>query len=504
MISLSMGFKNIQKIFDREHKMKDTSLKKNFIMNAILTMSQFIFPLISFPYVSRILLPEGTGKVSFAISVVSYFAMFAQLGIPTYGIRACAKVRDDKTELTKTVQELVIINLGMSLIAYVALCGSVVLVPRLQQDKILFLIISTTILFNAIGMEWLYKALEQYSYITVRSIIFKFIALLAMFALIHQKSDYVIYGGISIFAASASNVFNFIHVHKYVSLRPVGHYDFHRHLNSIGVFFAMSCATMIYTNLDTVMLGFMTSDTEVGYYNAAVKIKNILVSVVTSLGAVLLPRASYYVEHHMMDEFYRITKRAIKFVFLLATPMMLYFILFAREGVLFLSGEAYENSVVPMQIIMPTLLLIGLTNIMGIQMLVPLGKEKIVLYSEIAGVVVDVLLNAILIPQMASTGAAIGTLAAELAVWLVQFTALKETVGEAYRNIRYGVLFIAITCACIGAFFVKRLTLGLFASLSLSAIIFFGIYLLMLTLWREPMICEMEKEVLKKMKGDRN
>ena len=150
------------------NKNKDTSLKKNFIMNAILTMSQFIFPLISFPYVSRILLPEGTGKVSFAISVISYFAMFAQLGIPTYGIRACAKVRDEKTELTKTVQELVIINLGMSLIAYVALCGSVVLVPRLQQDKILFLIISTTILFNAIGMEWLYKALEQYSYITVR------------------------------------------------------------------------------------------------------------------------------------------------------------------------------------------------------------------------------------------------------------------------------------------------------------------------------------------------
>ena len=130
------------------------------------------------------------------------------------------------------------------------------------------------------------------------------------------------------------------------------------------------------------MLGFMTSDVDVGYYNAAVKIKSILVSIVTSLGVVLLPRASYYVEHNLMEEFYRITKKATNFVFLVASPMMVYFIIFAKEGIFFLSGSAYAGSIVPMQIIIPTLLLIGLTNIMGIQMLVPLGREKTVLYSE--------------------------------------------------------------------------------------------------------------------------
>lgn len=151
------------------------------------------------------------------------------------------------------------------------------------------------------------------------------------------------------------------------------------------------------------MLGFMTSDADVGYYNAAVKIKSILVSIVTSLGVVLLPRASYYVEHNLMKEFYRITKKAINFVFLVATPMVIYFIIFAKEGIFFLSGSAYAGSIIPMQIIMPTLLLIGLTNIMGIQILVPLGREKTVLYSEIAGVIVDVILNALLIPRLAST-----------------------------------------------------------------------------------------------------
>lgn len=125
--------------------MKTKSLKLNFIMNAILTMSQFIFPLITFPYISRILLPAGTGKVSFATSVISYFALFAQLGIPTYGIRACAKVRDNKIELIRTVQELFIINVVMSLAVYAVFFVALYTVPRLEQDKTLFLIVSTTI-----------------------------------------------------------------------------------------------------------------------------------------------------------------------------------------------------------------------------------------------------------------------------------------------------------------------------------------------------------------------
>lgn len=203
---------------------KQKSLKLNFIMNALLTMSSFIFPLITFPYVSRILLPEGTGKVSFATSLISYFSMFAQLGIPTYGIRACAKVRDDKEELTRTTQELVIINFVMSVISYTALAVALMLVPRLREERALYIIVSLTIAFNVIGMEWMYKALEQYTYITIRSIIFKFVALIVMFVFVHQKSDYIFYGAITILAASGSNIFNFINAHKFIDMRPVGKY----------------------------------------------------------------------------------------------------------------------------------------------------------------------------------------------------------------------------------------------------------------------------------------
>ena len=467
----------------------------NFVMNAILTMSQFLFPLITFPYISRILLPTGTGKVSFATSVVSYFALFAQLGIPTYGIRACAKVRDDRKALERTVQELFLINLIMSILAYIVLFLAIAFVPRMRQEKALFLIVGLTILFNAIGMEWLYKALEQYTYITVRSIIFKLIAVVAMFVLVHEQKDYVIYGGISILAASASNVFNFFHAHKYVSIKPVGSYNFRQHLKPIVIFFAMSCAATIYTNLDTVMLGFMTSDAEVGYYNAAVKIKSILVSVVTSLGVVLLPRASYYVECKLMDKFCRITHVALNFVILISVPLTVYFILFAKEGIFFLSGAEYEASIVPMQIIMPTLLFIGLTNIMGIQTLIPLGKEKVVLYSEIAGAVADLLLNVALIPSMASAGAAIGTVVAEGVVFAVQFWALRKEVLSSYQKVRYGTIVLALALAIASCLWVKTTALGSFASLLVSAILFFAVYGGVLVLRKEPFAWQMADKV---------
>ena len=242
-------------------------------MNFILTISNVIFPLITFPYVSRILLPEGTGKVAFATSVVSYFSMIGMLGIPTYGIRTCAKVRDDKDKLSKTVQEIMVINtlaMSFSLITYII---AIFLVPRMTQDRMLFLINIATLFFNLIGCEWLYKALEQYSYITLRSIIFKFISLILMFLVIHQKSDYVLYGAITILASVGSNLFNFINLRRFLNLKWYPNMNLKQHLTPIFSFFMMTVATTIYTNLDSVMLGFMKGDDAVGYYNAAIKIK---------------------------------------------------------------------------------------------------------------------------------------------------------------------------------------------------------------------------------------
>lgn len=480
-----------------------TSVKLNIVMNFILTMSSFIFPLITFPYVSRVLLPTGTGKVAFATSIVSYFTMVGMLGIPTYGIRACAKVRDDKDKLSKTVQEIMVINaiaMGISLITYIL---AIIAVPRMMQDRTLFLINIVTLVFNLIGCEWLYKALEQYSYITIRSIALKLVSLILMFLLVHQKSDYVIYGAITILASAGSNFFNLINLRKYLHLKWYDHMDLKQHLGPIFSFFMMTIATTIYTNLDSVMLGFMKGDEAVGYYNASVKIKTILVSLVTSMGSVLLPRLSYYIKEKRHEEFKELTVRSLQFVCFISLPLWIYFSLFAKEGIYFLSGNAYAGSIVPMQIIMPTLFLIGISNLLGIQILVPMDRENAVLKSVAIGGVVDLIVNLICIPKFGASGAAFGTLVAELFVTTYQIYILRGFLSQIMYEVKISKNVIA-TLLAGGVTFViysQVLTnLSSFMILVVSAIIFGLIYAMACLLVKDAFMMYLLRYI--KDKGD--
>lgn len=479
-----------------EQKAKVKSVKFNMIMNAILTMSNIIFPLITFPYATRILLPAGMGKISFATSVVAYFSMFAQLGIPTYGVRTCAKIRDDKEKLSKTVQELLIINVATVLISYAVFAGAILAVPRFNREKELLIIMGISILLNAMGVEWLYKALEQYSYITIRSIIFKVVALLGMFLLIHNKEDYIIYGGITIFAASASNILNFINLRKHITLKPLGGYELKKHMKPMLVFFAVSVAATIYTNLDNVMLGFMKDDTEVGYYTAAVKVKTILVSLITSASVVLLPRASLYIEKGEKDEFYRILNKTLRLIHIMAIPLAIYFMMYAEESILLLSGKEFIDSILPMQIIMPTLIFIGMTNLIGIQMLVPLGKEMLVFWSEVAGAIIDLILNAILIPSYGAAGAAVGTLVAEIAVLTLQIIFVRDKMRNLLKNVSWVKMLMANLLAILVSFWVMVMGWGTFITLLLSALMYFVMYGASLLLLKESLI----REILTKKK----
>ncbi len=457
---------------------KNPSLKLNFIMNAILTASSFLFPIITFPYVSRILLPEGNGRIAFVTSSISYFSMAASLGIPTYGIRICAQVRDDKDQLSRTVQEIFIINAIMTALIYACFFAAIHMIEEFRVEKTLFLICGSTMFFNLIGIEWLYKALEQYHYITIRSILFKLISIVFMFLLVHSPEDYIIYGGITVLAGVGSNILNFINVRHYISLTACPPYRLSRHLKPIFVFFALSVATTIYTNLDVVMLQFISGSREVGYYNAAVKIKVILTSFVTSLGAVLLPRISYYVENHQSEQYQNLIRKAFDFVFLSAAPLCIFFVVMAKESILFLSGEAYLNSVMPMRVIMPTVLFIGLTNIIGIQLLVPLGEEKLVFFSTCFGALVDIVLNVYCIPRYASTGAAIGTLAAELVVLGAQVWFIRSRLKILGTGLQIHKIFASLVPAVLALFWVHRRFKGhgSFLTLTAAAASFFSIY----------------------------
>lgn len=476
---------------------KTASVRFNFIMNILLTLSNVIFPILTFPYVSRVLQAEGTGRISFVGSVVAYFVMIGMLGIPNYGIRQCAKVREDKDVLSKTVQEIFLLNtiaMGISVLLYGV---SITLVPRLAQEKTLFIVNLVTLVGNIIGMDWLYRALEQYRYITVRSLIFKVLSVVLLFVFIHEQTDVVAYGVVTIVASVGSNVLNFINSRKFITFKKYPDFDIRQHVRPVLNFFMLTIATSIYTNLDAVMVGFISGNTEVGYYNASVKIKGILLSVVTSLGAVLLPRLSYYIAQKNTVAFRQLSQKALNFIMVIAVPLSVYFILKAGESIRFLSGDGYHGSILPMQILMPTILLIGISNLIGIQILVPIDKELYVVESVTLGAVVNIVINSLLIAPYGATGAAIGTLVAEIAVTAYQWVKIAGFMSAVFDKQNGLKIAFATGMATLGILFIP--TIGNdFVMLVVTGIIFFSIYGVILLITRETFITETLKGLWRK------
>jgi len=481
--------------------LKTHSIKYNFLMDFILKVSALIFPIITFPYVSRILSPQGLGSVSFATGIISYFQMFAALGIPTQAVRVCSKYRDDKQKLSKAFQELTILYTITTVISYIVFFVCLFLVPAFKEQKLLFLISSANVLLHLMGFSWLYTALEQYQYITVRSMIMKVLSIIALFAFIHEKDDYVIYALISVLSSTGSNLFNFFYSRKFVSWRPIGNYNLKQHIKPILTLFAMSIAGSIYTQLDTVMLGFMHTSHEVGIYTTAVKMKNLLLGLTVALGGVMLPRLSYYVQNKKFDLFKSLSSRAFNIVLYITLPICVYFSIFARESILFLGGEQYSASVISMQIIMPTVMFISLTNMMGYQILIPTNRENKVLISVIAGSVVNFIINGLCIPKYGSLGAAFGTLIAELCVLIVQAIYLKDFFKEIRKDLTIKYVFLPLLAALAVSIPLKMLFHSApIIELMVSAVLFFGAYAGVFLLEKEPFVMSQLNGILKSFK----
>ena len=219
----------------------------NIIMGFLLKVSQVLFPLITFPYVSRVLLAEGVGRVNFAQSTLSLLSTLAMLGIPIYGIKACAKVRDDKVRLATTVKELLVINSFSMVVSYILLVVCILFIDKIRTDLILFAVMSMTIAFTVFGVEWFYQAIEQYDYITIRSVIVKALSVILMFIIVRDAGDVVQYGFIVVLGTVGSNILNIIRLHRFVSLRSAEKMDLRHHLKPILTLFAFSATTTFYT-----------------------------------------------------------------------------------------------------------------------------------------------------------------------------------------------------------------------------------------------------------------
>ena len=419
--------------------MQVPSLKKNVALNVTKTLFSLIFPLITFPYASRILLPDGIGKVNFARAVIEYFVLIATLGISVYGIREAAKMRDDKVRLSKITKELFIINIVSTLFAYILLAFAMLCVPKLSSYRALLCVISATILFTALGLDWLYTAVEDFEYITKRYIFFNALSLVLLFVFVKEQKDYLWYASISVFANVGSNILNFIHSRKYIDFSIVHQLEFKKHLKPVCVLFAMAIAIKVYTVLDTTMLGFLCNDWQVGIYTAAIKIDKIILSLVVAACAVLLPRLSYYSENDV-EKFNKLAYKGLDILLMVSVPCCIGLFLLSYHIIMLLSGEHYIESVPVMRIMNPIILIIGMSNFIGMQLFMPLRKERYTLYSVVCGAVFNFILNLILIPRYQALGAAISTLCAEAVVTGVQLL-LARSLIDLKKTFRIFVIY---------------------------------------------------------------
>ncbi len=386
------------------------------------TVTQVLYPLVVFPYASRILLADYIGQVDFFNSIIQYIILFSSLGIPLYAVRESARVRNDAKELSKVSLEIVILHTFLTLFGYLIvfiLCFSV---DKIAADLPLFLLLSLNIIFNAIGCNWLFQGVEDFKYITLRGLLVKAICVVFLFVCVHSREDLIWYALLTVIGTVGGNVFNLWRMRLYV--KPYWHkwndLNIKRHIKPILKIFALNLIISIYVNLDLVMLGFLKDDSAVGYYTAAHKIEKILLTVVTSLGAVMLPRLSNLIAEGNKDEFDRLSQKSVDFIIFLSFPIFLGLIVVSEPLIHLFCGDSYEPAITTLKFLSPVILIIGLSNLIGIQVLYPQGKENLVIISTAVGAVVNFGINWFLIPVYGSDGAAFATLIAELCVTITQ------------------------------------------------------------------------------------
>jgi O-antigen/teichoic acid export membrane protein len=436
--------------------MHTPSLKKNIALNLFKTLLSLLFPLITFPYASRILLPEGIGKVAFARSFVDYFIIIATLGISTYGIRETAKVRDNREQLSKISREIITINMVSTAVSYILLFTAMFCISKLADYRALLIIISAKILFTALGLDWLYGGMEDYKYITTRAVVFQIISVILLFVFVHQPEDYLKYASIAVLANVGSHVCNWIHSKKYINLFIKTKLELKKHLKPIFILFAMAAVTKIYAVLDVNMLGFLCDDWQVGIYTAAVKVNKIVLSLVVAACTVLLPRLSYYTEKNETKKFNDLAYKGFNVLLMISIPSCIGLSLVSYHVIMLISGQGYIAAVPVMRIMNPIILIIGISNFVGLQLFMPLRKEKYTLYSVICGAVVNFSLNLMIIPKLQALGAAISTVCAEMMVTTVQLFLVRDIINLKTLFKPFAVYLFDAMIMCLPVFVIVR------------------------------------------------
>lgn len=406
---------------------KEKNLVSNYIYNTIFTCLNLVFPIVTLPYVSRIIGVDGIGKVNFSNSIVNYFLMIASLGIPIYGVREIAKVRNDDKELSNAFSEIFTINMLSTIFCIIVYYLMIINVNYFKDNKLLFIISGISLMLNILNLDWFYQGIEEYRYITIRSSIVKLFSIIFMFIFVRTEKDYITYALINVIAISGNNIINAINIRKIIKI-SFKNLDIKKRIRPIAILLSIQLAINIYANLDTTMCGILSNEASVGFYSNAVKINRIIVTVVISISTILLPRLSFYIENNNFNEFNIIVNKVFKVLLFIALPIMFGVYFLSKQIIIIMFGEKFIPAISTLQILSPLIFVLSIGNLFGTQVLIPLGKEKKLLISVIAGSIINFVLNLILIPIYKQNGAAFATVIAEGVIMIIQVYFAKKLV----------------------------------------------------------------------------
>lgn len=399
--------------------MQTKSLGKNAFLNGIKTLTSLIFPLLTFPYVSRILLVENIGKYNFANSIVNYFLLIAGLGISTYAVREGAHLRDDKKQLSTFVSEVLSLNIISTVIAYALLVICIFFIPKIRSEFILITILSFRIVFTTLGMEWIFNIYEEYGYITIRGIAFQIIYTLTVFILVKKPEDLILYCVLTLISTTAPNICNILFLKKYCIIRLTPHINIKAHLIPIIFIFSSSLATTIYVNSDITMLGFFTSNFHVGLYSVSAKIYNIVKQLLAAIIIVSIPRMSLLWGKGEYDHFKKLAEQIFGTLLTFIIPIVIG-IYFLSENIIFIvAGNSYIEANNSLKILSIALIFSVFSWFFTSCILIPCKKEKQVLLATTIAALLNMLLNIVLIPHLYEDAAAITTVIAEISSLLI-------------------------------------------------------------------------------------
>lgn len=402
------------------------SIKLNYIYNLIYQLLSLITPVITAPYLARVLAADGVGTCSYIESISSYFVLFATLGLTTFGQREISYVQEDRQKRSCIFWETNLLELVVSLLSIVVY----VVFSLAHSNWQIYMVLIFNLFAVMVNISWFFQGIEEFGKIAIRSIFFKIINVIYIFVVVKSKDDIIWYLlGISVLNFM-NNISYWVSIKKYVDIPKITSLHPFRHIKTVISLFIPTIAIQIYTVLDKTMIGVITNNSfENGYYEQATKIVRMVLVLVTSLGTVMIPRIGYYFEKKDIKQIQKSLYRGYRFVWFLGIPLCFGLILVSDNFIPWFLGTGYEKVNSLIDILAFLILCIGINNVTGVQYLIPTRRQDIFTRTVICGSVINFVLNFILIHFINTYGAAIASVVAEFAIAIIQIVIVRDEIS---------------------------------------------------------------------------